>query len=158
MSTGYVISSLVWITVGFVVGYLVGSHLNGGEDVVTSDDATRARRGWKLWLRRNLLGVLALLVVAASTALYAQQAATLSRVTECQRTYNQAFAAGLAARSEAARMERQSQRELLTAILSRPGDRESGRAALDRYLRGLDQADRDRASAPLPTNTCGDFP
>lgn len=174
MSTGYAVSSLVWITVGFIVGYLVGSHLNG-EDTVAD---ARPRRDWRRWLRRNLLGVLTLLVVAASTALYAHQAAELSQVTQCQARYNQAVSEALERRSESAAAERSRSQELAKAqqgmwlallrnAPAQPGQQQDPRrrqasiAALNVYLRTLEdyqRASREAGAArednPLPALDC----
>lgn len=52
---------------------------------------------------------------------------------------------------DAGRADRQAQRELL---LSQAPDPEARRAALDRYLAQLDQADRTRQQATVPEQRC----
>lgn len=154
MTTGYLVSSLVWIAVGFGGGYAFGRHLDGRRDVTDPAPAPPRRDRLLRWVRRNALGVLALLVVAATGALYAQQSVALSRATECQAAYNQAYVLALKERSDAAAEERQAQRTLLATILANPGNHEVGRRALDDYLASLARADSEREQNPIPTSTC----
>jgi len=72
-------------------------------------------------------------------------------VNECYQTQVDALVSWAVAASEAARNDRQAQRELL---LAQPRTPEEGRAALDRYLAKLDEADRTRTTAPVPSQRC----
>src|SRR5690606_12341163 len=72
-------------------------------------------------------------------------------VNECYQTQVDALVSWAVAASEAARNDRQAQRELL---LAQPRTPEEGRAALDRYLAKLDEADRTSTTAPVPSQRC----
>lgn len=53
----------------------------------------------------------------------------------------------------AGKQDRQAQRELLWAQLAAPGG-DDDRAAIERYVRQLDEADRTRITAPPPAQRC----
>lgn len=151
MTVTYVVSSAVWVVLGFVGGYAFGRRLPREVPVV---DRPVPRRGWRQWVRRNILGVLTLLVVIAAAGLYAQQSIALSKVTHCQAAYNEAFARSIQERSDAASRERRAQQKLLTTLLGNPGDRAIGRQALDEYLASLARADAERDENPIPASSC----
>lgn len=73
------------------------------------------------------------------------------QVNECYQTQIVALTNWAATATQAARTDRQAQRELLIARASAPEDRQ---AAVDRYLAQLDEADRTRQSAPVPEQRC----
>lgn len=100
------------------------------------------------------LGAIIVVLSVVTVILMAIQTARLGDATECQATYNDAYTRSLQDRANAARNERQAQRELLLTLLSRPVTPEQGRAAFDRYLKKLDEADAERESAKIPANRC----
>lgn len=100
------------------------------------------------------LGVIIIALSIASVIFVAIQTARLSDVTACQSAYNDAYTKAIQIRSEAARSERQAQRELLLTVLNPHITVEQKRAAFDRYLKKLDDADKVRDAAEIPTRRC----
>lgn len=100
------------------------------------------------------LGVILIVLAVASVIFVAIQTARLSDVTECQAQYNDAYGKAIQARSNAAREERQAQRELWTTVLNQQIPVEQKRAAFEHYLKKLDEADQVRDEAKLPTHRC----
>jgi len=90
--------------------------------------------------------VVVLLAVFLVTSVQQQR-----QTNECYQAQVDAVVAYLGTAAQAARTDRQAQRELLTA---RPETPEQGRAALDRYLAQLDEADRTRSTVTVPTQRC----
>lgn len=100
------------------------------------------------------LGVILIALSIASVIFVAIQTSRLSNVTECQASYNDAYTHAIQVRSDAARSERQAQRELLLTVLNPQIPVEQKRAAFDRYLKKLDEADSVRDAAEIPTRRC----
>lgn len=73
------------------------------------------------------------------------------RVNECYQNMLDDVVAWAGTAVQAGRADRQAQRELLLSRAATPEDRQ---AVLDRYLAKLDEADRTRSSAPVPTQRC----
>lgn len=129
--TATALAGLAWSAGGAIVGYVIGT--------MTRRDQ---RPRWQEWLR-TLFGLLILALVAYTTVVG-------YRVNSCQAERNAAFAAGIAERSEAARLERSAQRTLLLDVEAAPNP--AARAeAYRRYLASLDAADARRDAAP-PTD------
>lgn len=129
-----VMSGLAWSAAGGLVGYVIGSMARPGE---------RAR--WRDWVR-TLFGLVILSLVAYT-------AVTTWRINECQAARNAAFSAAIAERAEAARLERQAQRQLLLNVIT--PDRQARADAVAAYLHSLDTADARRDTAP-PLNIASD--
>lgn len=92
---------------------------------------------------------LLLLVVCAQTfylLTYVRQQRQVSEQVACQVQVNSVFREALTLRTDAGTRERQAQREFLAAVLDGVTADE-----LATYNRALDEADRDRAYAPLPS-------
>jgi hypothetical protein len=100
------------------------------------------------------LGAIIVVLSVVTVILMAIQTSRLNSTTACQAAYNDAYTTALQDRTNAARNERQAQRELLQTLLSGPVTPEQGRAAFDRYLKKLDEADVERESAKIPANRC----
>lgn len=100
------------------------------------------------------IGVVLVALSIASVVVVAVQTARLSDVTTCQAQYNDAYTLAIKGRSQAARDERQAMRELLLTFLSGPTSPEQARAALDDYLKKLDEADQVRDQAQIPDRKC----
>lgn len=142
MTLSYLITALVSSAVGAAVGWFAGRGArkavgeNGGDTVPTST--------WE-WART---GVALLLLALMVWTVYAG----LSR-NECQAENNRAFAAAIAERTEAANVEREANRierdSMRNAIRGTPPNASLAerRAAGQRYLAALDEADRLLASA-----------
>lgn len=98
-----------------------------------------------------VLGLISIVVILQSVYLFT--AVRDQRETnECyQRTLTVLVDSYTAAR-EAAKQDRQSQRELL---LAQAGPDADGQAAIHRFLAQLDEADRARSQAPPPRQGCG---
>jgi FMN-dependent NADH-azoreductase len=90
--------------------------------------------------------VVVLLAVFLVTNVQAQR-----QTNECYQNLLNEAVTYLATASQAGRTDRQAQRELLTTQAATPEER---RAALDRYLAQLDEADRTRSVNPIPTQRC----
>lgn len=103
---------------------------------------------------QQALGVIIIALSVASVIFVAVQTARLGTVTECQAEYNEAYGKAILARSNAARGERQAQRELWTTVLNTQIPVEQKRKAFESYLKKLDEADRVRDEAKLPTRRC----
>jgi hypothetical protein len=72
-------------------------------------------------------------------------------VNECYQAQVDALTSWANAAASAAKSDRQAQRELLLTRAAGPSE---DRAALDRYLGQLDEADRTRTTAPVPAQRC----
>lgn len=103
---------------------------------------------------QQALGVILIALSIASVIFVAVQTSRLSKVTACQAEYNEAYSHAIQERANAAREERQAQRELWTTVLNTQIPVEQKRAAFERYLEKLDEADRVRETAKLPTRRC----
>lgn len=99
-------------------------------------------------------GVILIALSVFSVIFVAIQTSRLSDVTECQAEYNEAYGNAIKARSNAARDERQAQRQLWLTVLNQQIPVEQKRAAFETYLKALDEADRVRDKAELPTRRC----
>ncbi len=102
----------------------------------------------------RVLGVILIVLSVASVIFVAVQTSRLSDVTECQAEYNEAYANAIHARYDAARAERASQRQLWLTVLNTQIPIEQKRQAFETYLKALDEADRVRDKAELPTRRC----
>jgi hypothetical protein len=100
------------------------------------------------------LGVILVALSIGTIFLVAAQTSRLGEVTECQANYNAAYATAIQQRSIAARNERQAMRNLLTIVLDPHISVEEKRAAFPIYIQALDEADRVRDAADLPTHRC----
>lgn len=76
------------------------------------------------------------------------------QTAECYATAFEELNTSLAVSREAARQDRAELRTLVTSITDPAKTEQERRAALDVFARALDEADADRAAAPLPTRTC----
>jgi hypothetical protein len=103
---------------------------------------------------QQALGVILIVLSLATVIIVAIFTARLSDVTECQARYNEAYTTAIRARSDVARSERQAQRELWTTVLKPEIPIEQKREAFGIYLKKLDEADRIRDAAELPTRRC----
>lgn len=122
--------------------------------MATVERKPRRTREWLSTVAQRSIGVVLVLLSLASVIVVAVQTARLSDVTECQAQYNDAYTTAIEARSGAARSERQAMRELLMTFLSGPTTPEQGRAAMDKYLKKLDEADQVRDQAQIPNREC----
>ena len=109
-------------------------------------------------LRFDAIRVATLVVLMLVALLSGGQAVYLATYVQDQRTTNECYQGQIDALTEwaatavqASRSDRQAQRELL---LAQAGASEDGRAAMQRYLGQLDEADRTRAGAPVPEPRC----
>lgn len=102
----------------------------------------------------RLVGIILVALSIASVIFVAVQTVRLSDATDCQSQYNDAYTTAIQERSSAARKERAAQRELLLTLLGGQVTPEQGRAAFDKYLKILDQADQARDEAAIPTRRC----
>lgn len=100
------------------------------------------------------LGVVLVALAIASVTSVAVQTVRLGDVTQCQAEYNDAYGKAILARANAARNERQAQRELWRTVLNPQIPVDDKRAAFEKYLKTLDEADRVREAAELPTRRC----
>lgn len=99
-------------------------------------------------------GIILVALSVASVLFVGVQTVRLGDVTECQAAYNEAYSKAIHARSDAARNERKAQRELWTTVLNQQIPVEEKRAAFVKYLETLDEADRVRDRAQIPTRRC----
>lgn len=171
--TVYVVNSLAWALMGLLLGYLVGrsaSHLEEVRSAMTpptpppaDPDAPEpaARTTW--WARfpraatDGVIGAVVVILAIVSVAVMAvsvsaQQTAIerAERSIACQTRFNEAYSAALTERTEAARVERAAQRDLL--VNTRSGDPTALDAAINRYLAQLAEADQRRAANPYPVD------
>ena len=109
-------------------------------------------------LQMDGIRIATLAVLAVNTISVVLLAVFLVTTAQNQRLVNQCYQAQVDALTswadtavDAGRSDRQAQRELL---LTRSATPEEGRAALDRYLAQLDEADRTRTTAPVPAQRC----
>lgn len=104
-------------------------------------------------LRLATLAVLAVdtLTVILLAAFLLTSVQSQRQVNECYQRLTDDVTSYLGVAAQAARTDRQAQRELLTTT---PGTPDDGRAALDRYLARLDEADRTRSTNPIPVQRC----
>jgi type II secretory pathway pseudopilin PulG len=104
-------------------------------------------------IRVATLAVLAVdtLVVILLASFLLTSVQSQREVNECYQRQVTEVTAYLGVAAQAARTDRQAQRELLS---TRPGSPDDGRAALDRYLAQLDEADRTRSTNPIPQQRC----
>lgn len=116
------------------------------------DTATNVR------LRADPIRVITLcmlgLLTAVTVALIVYQVAfvgTVRQTVECLQENAAVQNASILAGRAAAAKDRASQKELLLTPAATPEER---RAALERYLRRLDEADAARTASPPPTRSC----
>jgi type VI protein secretion system component VasK len=97
------------------------------------------------------VGVLVCVVLAVSglVVYLSTSAASDRRVKECLQIQVAELQQSYIAGREAARQDRQAQRELLLAQLSNPT-----REAVERFLQRLDDSDRARTANPPPSRNC----
>lgn len=121
---------------------------------MTADPPARklATMGWDpiRVITLAMLGLLVLVVAALITYLLVFVGSMRDTVECLQGNAAQQNASILAGRAAAAQ-DRAAQRELLLTQATTLEDR---RAALDRYLRRLDEADAARSASPPPTRSC----
>ncbi len=103
---------------------------------------------------QRAFGVILVALAVLSVTFVGIQTVRLGNVTECQAKYNDAYAKAISARSNAARSERQSQRQLWITVLDPKIPVDEKRAAFTVYLEALDAADRVRDRAEIPTRRC----
>jgi hypothetical protein len=96
-----------------------------------------------------MLGVHTIAVIVLSVFLVTN-VQSQRQVNECYQQATDQIISWANAAVPAARSDRQAQRELLLNNLS-GGD---PRAAIERYLAKLDEADRERSISPFPTQRC----
>lgn len=104
------------------------------------------------WIRVATLITLAAVTVAVTGLIFYLVAFVQDQrqVNECYQGQIDALTTWAATAVETARSDRQAQRELLLS----DGPVVDRRAALDRYLARLDEADRTRSTAPVPAQVC----
>lgn len=100
------------------------------------------------------VGVILVVLSLMTIILVAVQTARLNSSTACQAAYNDAYTKSIQQRADAARNERKAQRELLQTFFSGPTTPEQRRAAFEKYLASLDEADQQREAATIPTRRC----
>ena len=112
-----------------------------------------------LSLRMDGIRIATLVVLGILSAVVILQAIYLLTVVREQRTTNECYQRQLTVlldsyttAREAAKQDRQSQRELL---LAQAGPDADGQAAIQRFLARLDEADRARSENPPPAQRCG---
>lgn len=103
---------------------------------------------------QRLFGVVLVAMSVLSVIFVAVQTERVRAVTECQAEYNDAYTKSLVQRSNAARRERQAQRDFLTSFLTARLTEAQGRAVFEKYLGSLDAADREREAAKIPVRRC----
>lgn len=176
MMTVYVVNSLAWALMGLLLGYLVVRSATHLEEVTTAmspaspppdpaaPDPESTRPPRTVWWARfprpaadRVIGAVVVILAIVSVAVMAvsvsaQQAAIerAERSLACQTQFNEAYAAALTERTEAARVERAAQRDLLTN--TRSEDPAALDAAISRYLAQLAEADQRRAANPYPAD------
>ena len=157
-TASYVISNLLWSIAGLALGYVAVLALVFAAGFVLGFHTGRATvpradsfpTGDQLMPRLRFDRIIGVVVIVLSLVSITAAAITIHRQSEqvaCQTRFNQAFAASLEQRAEAATKEREAQRVLLTGTYTTP---EEGAAARLQYLRALDDADDQRAASPLP--------
>jgi hypothetical protein len=104
-------------------------------------------------IRLATLAVLAVdtLVVVLLAMFLVTNVQSQRQVNECYQQVVDDIVTYLSTAAQAGRSDRQAQRELLTIQATTTEER---RAALDRYLAQLDEADRTRSTNPVPTQRC----
>lgn len=100
------------------------------------------------------LGFILVILSLASVILVAIQTTRLNNATNCQAAFNDAYTRAVKERADAAKDERQAQRELLMTFFSGPTTAEQRLAAFNKYLASLDKADEQREAALIPTRRC----
>lgn len=117
---------------------------------MTEPDPTRIQMDG---IRIATLAVLAVdtLVVMLLAMFLVTNVQTQRQVNECYQGLIDDVISYLNVAAPAGKQDRQAQRELLTTNATTPEER---RAALDRYLAQLDEADRTRSTNPIPTQRC----
>lgn len=141
------VPDLIYSALGFVLGWIAGRI---GRDMAHHEP----KPGWWPSVRTGL-GILILLMTTYTMVTGVLAASHDRRVAACQAEINLRTQQALAERSDAARVERASQRNLLLTI--EPGTTPQRRSqAIRDYVESLDEADRQRDLAPYPTPTeCG---
>jgi hypothetical protein len=114
----------------------------------------RRSREWPPNAVQRWAGVIIIALSLASVIAVAVQTTKLHDITACQAQYNDAYTRAIEARSLAARNERQAMRELLLTFLGGPITPDQARAAMDLYLKKLDEADLVRDKAQIPSRKC----
>lgn len=122
--------------------------------MTTIERKPRNAREWLSTLVQKWIGVVLVVLSLASVIVVAVYSSRLADVTECQAQYNDAYTKAIEARSFAARDERQAMRELILTFLGRPITPQEARAAMDRYVKKLDEADLARDRAQIPDRRC----
>lgn len=111
--------------------------------------------GTKRWLDgQTALGVLVLVMMAVTGALYYQQAAAQSRVTSCQAHQNEVLAAAIAVRAQAATDVDDAQRVFLKVRANPNATPEQRIDSINTYLAALDKIDSTRSDNPLLVGGC----
>lgn len=174
--TAYVISSLAWALLGFVVGWAIGRVTRAAalieEAAMTepTEDPPPVRVTWWARVSRRptadqLLGLVVVILAVASVIVMAvsvsAQQAEIERAQQsikCQTRFNQAFAGALNERTAAAARERDGQAALLDAIVLEPRDRARTAEAIKIYRAQLEDAKAQRAANPLPEQPSCEVP
>lgn len=138
---------LIYSAFGFTVGWLAGRI---GRDVAHQNPRPR----WWPSVRAGL-GILILIMVAYSMVIGVTTAARDREIARCQADLNAQFQKAIEQRSDAARIERASQRKLLLTMVDQTANSTQRAQAIRDYLGSLDDADQQRDQAPYPTNGCG---
>lgn len=157
----YLLQSLGFSLIGFIVGYVLGElgpALCGWGEIGETVSQYPPRHPPLAIVARYVAGIAILLLVVITMVIAVSANARLQGTIACQAQFNTTYRDALVERNEATDQERQAQRTLLLTFVARnpsstPQQQET---AIQNYLAVLAQSDQKRAANPLPSmNTCG---
>lgn len=156
----YVVDSLIWSAVGFVIGW-VSAHLKAdvsdirGAIVTDEQAAQQPQRRQRRRMHEHpdavrWLGVfVAVLAVATAIAgVYLDRKQT--HVVDCQTRFNSAFAQSITTRAALADHDREALNTFMLTAFRHRNDRAQTLAAFKAYIDEIEQSSSARAHTPLP--------
>lgn len=155
----YVVNSLAWSLVGFVLGWLLASLRRDVTDIreaIVRDETTDEREHQRIDRASRVLGIIvALLAVVTVVQAYVFQRER-AEVIGCQTQYNAAIADATRARAQLANEDRHALNTLLLSIYERRGDERAQLRAYTDWVNTTRRTEVERKQHPLPELPKGD--
>lgn len=157
--SSYFLASLLWSVAGFAIGFFAGRIGASYEMRKTMGTHNSTVPTWKERLLAKLtlqtaFGVIVLILIGIGMTSLVSGNSRVEEVVACQTRFNEEYSRGLNERSDAAKKERNAQRELLTVNLDPNATEEDRANAVRTYLETLNVADAQRNNAPIPVLRC----
>lgn len=155
----YVVNSLGWSALGFVLGWLVAS-LRGDvrqiKEVVVPDTEQHPHHNTRIAPTR-LFGVVVTVLAVLTVGQAVLTSHRIGEVAECQARYNDRFAEVTRLRTDLADDDRKALQDMLLALYRQRGANEAQRLeTFRRWVETVQASERKRAMNPLPTLPKGD--